>query len=209
MTKAVPSGFQHTGDAVVKVYPKISFAGLDEAQRKQWSIDYKFNRDRTLGSSAFAQTCFGTVWGLPPSLCLDEERNLQRFLQEVSQEGLISSASDIADGGTAVAIARSAFANGVGFNGEVPGGHLLEDQTDMFVELPSAALITCRPEAVQRIRELAHERSLWATKIGRTGGSRLQIAVSGGIEIDESLEHLRKCFSEAFEEELAAQVVLA
>ncbi len=209
VTKAVPSGFQSDEEIVVRVYPYGPPSRLGEIERKRWFDDYRTNRNRNLGSFAFAQICLGTIWGEPQPLSLDEELGLQQFLQSASAQGLVSSASDVGDGGLVVAIARAAMSNGVGFSGETPGGHLLEDQTDMFLEDVSTALITCHPDALASVVKLAKKYSLYAIKIGRTGGSRLRISVSGGIEIDESLNDLRKIFTGALEEQLESEVVLA
>src|SRR5271169_851388 len=66
------------------------------------------------GSSEYAKEVLGAMWGFPPALELEREAALQKAVVEMIGAGLVESAHDCSEGGIAVTLAESSFANGVG-----------------------------------------------------------------------------------------------
>ena len=92
----VPMAFQAEGDAVLLV--SAPTGGATPA---------------SIGGSEYLRLTRGIVAG-KPSIDLHAAARLQRFLQDASSAGLLSSAHDIAAGGLAVALAESCIAGDAG-----------------------------------------------------------------------------------------------
>jgi phosphoribosylformylglycinamidine synthase II len=196
VTKAVPAGFQRQGDAIIllsgvtSVVPEKNLQGF--------------------GSSEFAKELLNSRWGGPPDLNLeDDERGLQQFLIRMSKEGLLHSASDVSDGGIAVAIARATQALGIGAKvdlSDIDPRQLRTPLSDpktpaavvLFAECSSQAIVTSDPADANRI---CKEFGLVGVRIGTTGGDSLVIRYNGA-EISSSIADLKQAWSSSLESAL-------
>jgi phosphoribosylformylglycinamidine synthase len=205
---AVPSGFQSVGDAVVLLVAAPG-SGAEE--------DFVISKDedatrlvelvgqriiREFGSSEFAKTILKTLWGSPPAINLETQASLYRFLSRLAQDGLLSSAQDISDGGLAVTLAEAAFANNIGATVNVGAHPGISIELSVFIESPNQLLVTCAHDNIDTLRRLAEPFGIWINKIGQTGGDRLQIDVASNRVIDISIEDLEQPWSEALEDVL-------
>ncbi len=93
VTRAVGAHARATGRPIVLLTPKPQPA----------------NTLREFGSSEYAVHVLGELWGAPPALDLKSEKALQDLLQHLAAEKLVESARDVAEGGIAVAVAKSVF----------------------------------------------------------------------------------------------------
>ncbi|HWB31713.1 MAG TPA: phosphoribosylformylglycinamidine synthase subunit PurL [Acidobacteriaceae bacterium] len=189
-SKAVPSGFQRGGQRVI-VLSAQSAATVAE-----------------FGSTEYARTVLGEVWGTAPRIDIDEEKALVRCLGVLGREGLITSAGDVSDGGIAVALAKACVVNGVG--AAVSLDYASSDATalDLFGETASTAIVTCTDEAFARLVEVVGGfEPLHAVDVGTTGGRMLDIFTPAGSAIAETVESLRAAFGGVLEGQLAAEVV--
>lgn len=195
VTKAVPAAFQKPGDLVVLLSPP---SGPVETEAL-----------RSFGSSEYARTTLGELWGTPPRMQLIEESELHRSLAELSAKSLVHSASDISDGGIAVALAKAGFVKGVG--AEVQ----LRDELNpaayaLFSEEPSIALITCDEDNIAEIETILQRYGTISATIGRTTqDARLVIELKGEKVIDAALNELREPWSGALESQIAEELVTA
>jgi len=196
VTKAVPAGFQRQGDAIIllsgvtSVVPEKNLQGF--------------------GSSEFAKELLNSRWGGPPDLNLEDcERVLQQFLIRMSKEGLLHSASDVSDGGIAVAIARATQALGIGAKvdlSDIDPRQLRTPLSDpktpaavvLFAEYSSQAIVTSAPANANRI---CKEFGLVGVRIGTTGGDSLVIRYNGA-EISSSIADLKQSWSQSLESTL-------
>ncbi|MGA8528592.1 MAG: phosphoribosylformylglycinamidine synthase subunit PurL [Acidobacteriaceae bacterium] len=200
VTKAVPAGFQRAGDAVVLL------SGVTTVVPK--------GIIRGFGSSEFSKTILGTQWGEPPQLDLDDDEVLlQQFLIRMAKEGRIHSASDVADGGIAVAIARATFPMGIGVEvdlSNIDETHIRTPLSDpqvpagvvLFAEFSSQAIVTCDISAAEAI---CKEFPVAGTIIGRTGGEVISIRFGDAV-ISIPLKVLREGYSQSLESLLAEEV---
>jgi len=158
------------------------------------------------GSSEYAQEILGMVWGFPPALELEKEAALQECIVKLVGEGLIESAHDCSDGGLAVALAESAFADGVGARIELASVGLAAEFL-LFGEDASRILISCARERVGRIQELAVECGVAADAVGETVPEKIEIAVDGRAVVAATVSELKDAWAGAFERALQVETV--
>jgi len=196
VTKAVPCGFRGAGRAIVLL---SGAAALVEGSTERLATQ--------LGSSEFSKSAIKELWGLPPALDIRDEAALHRVLQKCAEEELLDSASDIGDGGLAVALAKSCIDNAIGatlLSSHITGS--IRVLADLFGETPSVAVITCSENALPRIEAIAEEEgSIFAMHIGSTGGDRLTISYESAI-VDIAVKDLTAQFTTALESQLNNEV---
>jgi phosphoribosylformylglycinamidine synthase II len=123
-----------------------------------------------LGGSEYLKTIHGRVAGDAPALDIDAEAALQRALLSAIRAGLVCSAHDPAEGGLAVALAESAFADPmrpfgveVELRDELPRGALL------FGEAQSRVVVSAAPDRTDALLRHMAEHGVPAERIGRVG----------------------------------------
>jgi phosphoribosylformylglycinamidine synthase len=133
-------------------------------------------------SPGLAGSAYGRLAGLdpedrPPSLDLEREDALQRFVREAIARGLVTSAQDVARGGLAVALAECAAWSGRGarLRVGVPGSPAVE----LFGESPSRVVLGCRPRHAPALELLARHFGLPVDALGSVGGERLVVELAG------------------------------
>jgi phosphoribosylformylglycinamidine (FGAM) synthase-like enzyme len=193
ITKAVPATFQAVGDKVLLLQ---STRGLDSPG------------DSELGSSAYAQQVLGGFWGELPALDIDSEAALHRALQQLATRRLIRSATDISDGGLAVALAKAALSSGIGVRATLGALREPDYAAALFNENATEVVVTCAPEDYARICTLLDKSGeIWPLDIGETIADALEINAAGLPLIEESLEALVHPWSESLPDQLATEVV--
>ena len=85
---------------------------------------------------------------------------------------------DVADGGLAIALAECALLGGTGATLQSSGNA----EVMLFSEDQGRAVVTCKPDEVAAVLELAATHNVAASKAGSTGGDRLDIA--GVLSVD-------------------------
>jgi phosphoribosylformylglycinamidine synthase len=142
--------------------------------------------ERRFGSSQYAKTVLGQLWGLPPQLDLQYEKAVHDAMREIAAEGLAESAHDLSDGGLAVALAESCGET-VGASVEIPLAE--QPEISLFGESPSRILVSAaNPE---RIREIAMKHNVLCAILGVTMKERLQIGNGREMLIDISTTDLK------------------
>lgn len=201
VTKAVPSGFQRGGEAVLLVG-----AGL-AAQTAADAV-------KSLGSSSYAKQVLGGFWGTVPSgFSLEGEAQLHKALAQLANESLITSSADISDGGIATTLTEAAFRNGIGVNASILPVADAPAAVALFGESASQVIVTCAKENVEKVEELINGYSeLSSLLLGETGGKRVTIelandiaSAAGGVVIDASIAELRDPWANALESALHDQ----
>ncbi|MGH9604308.1 MAG: phosphoribosylformylglycinamidine synthase subunit PurL [Terracidiphilus sp.] len=229
VTKAVPADFQRAGDAVMLLWPVPRGEQPDPAlsvplnpppisqypmpiydpeptAEPEASDSAAAEALTAFGSSEYAKTVLGGVWGQPPSLDLDAEADLHTLLGILAERKLLRSARDISDGGIAVALAQAAFPNNIGAIVEQDPSLMAHPLFGLFAEPASTVLITTAASNVSSIEKLAEEYSFFAVRIGATGGNRLEISVDRELFIALSLNELREPWAAALEANLHDEV---
>jgi phosphoribosylformylglycinamidine synthase len=189
ISKAVPSDFQQTGDAILLLSTTALSADSLTA----------------FGSSEYAKTILGKLWGTPPPLDLKAEANLQKALTALADKSLLRSARDISDGGLAVTLAESCFGK------EVGAMITLEDSgisplLALFGEDATRVLISCHGNSVAEVTRIAAEFGLTATALGITAARKLEIRFGSKSLISETVADLKSAWSGALKSLLSEDV---
>ena len=150
------------------------------------------------GSSEYAKELLGEIWGFPPSLELEKEAALQKAIVEMIGAGLLDSAKDCSEGGLAVTLAECGFAHGIGSQVRLSSNGLVPEFV-LFGEDASRVLISCDPQNIQRIQQVAVQYGLSVEPIGHTGPDQLEIQVDGNGAVKASVSELRDAWANALE----------
>jgi phosphoribosylformylglycinamidine synthase len=202
VSKAVPSAFQRAGEKVLLIGPGLG-AQIDLIATKE------------LGSSTFATTILGQAWGEPPHLDIAGESQLHVCLAQLAKEGLLTSASDLSDGGIAVALARATFVHGIGADINIIPIADASRACALFGEDASVVIVTCLREEAERVKDIAFGHSdLNVFEIGVTTSETLRISIFPNIaiedrsaDIDVPIFDLRHAYLSALESQLAEEVL--
>lgn len=128
-----------------------------------------------IGGSEFLSHIHDITSGDAPDLNLDFEVNLQATLLDLIQQGYITAAHDVSDGGLAVAIAEMAIFGEIGVNvtlDEIPAN---TKQALWFGEAQSGVVVTANPNHRSSLTDAAQQANIPAYRIGQTEGDHLII----------------------------------
>jgi phosphoribosylformylglycinamidine synthase subunit PurL len=202
VTRAVPADFQRAGELILLIGEGMGAQISPVASRE-------------FGSSEYASAILNRLWGEPPYLDLESEKQLHLCLAALSDASLISSALDVADGGIVTALAQASFRNSIGATvgiNPVPDAPAV---LALFGEPGTQVILTCSPENKEKIEDLVFsypDLSCWL--IGETVADRLHVRVEegvasdvGGMVIDCSIAELRQPWSTALESALHDEVM--
>lgn len=148
-----------------------------------------------LDQSALAAEAFGIESGDAPHVDLMAERRNGEFIRDNRTH--IRAATDLSDGGLALAAFEIAEAAGTGVclnNGDIPA---------LFGEDQARYLIICNPEAAKILLDKAATSGVPAAEVGRFGGSFIQFG-----EDKDDLSELSALYRSAFSEAVHGKIPL-
>jgi phosphoribosylformylglycinamidine synthase len=197
VTKAVPAAFQRAGDAVL--FLSAFQGGGREAKRDFGATDY-------------AKSVMGELWGAPPVLNLQEEAALHKALAALAEKRLLISATDLSDGGCAVAFAKACFTRELGLRVSMrldsDDPFLIKER--LFSEIGSSVIATADPAKLEEIQAVLRDfPGVWVFRLGEVTAGNYEIVINEKMIIDEPVEALKASWSGALEEQLAGEVVTA
>jgi phosphoribosylformylglycinamidine synthase len=153
------------------------------------------------GSSEYAKEVLGAVWGFPPALELAQEAALQKCVIEAIREGLVDSAHDCSEGGISVALAESGFRKEVGVKVTVASDGLPPEYV-LFGEDASRIVISCDPQKVKGIQQIAVKYGVSAEVIGETAFQTFEIRVDDAVVVSAAVSDLKDAWQHALERAL-------
>jgi phosphoribosylformylglycinamidine synthase len=157
------------------------------------------------GSSEYAREILGCLWGFPPALEMEGEAALQKCVLALVCAGLVDSAHDCSEGGLAVAIAESTFRHRMGARIQM-GGDGLPPEFVLFGEDASRIVLSCAPENLQKLVQVAVEYGVTADCLGETvSGGSLEISLDGRMAVSAPIVELHAIWAGALESALRAE----
>jgi len=194
VTKAVPNNFKDN---------QIVIAFSIQSGPTVASSDYI----EGFGSSEYARTVFRSLWGKPPALDINAEAKLHLLLAELAAQGLITSASDISDGGLAVGLAKACFPSRVGID--------FRSDKNLFGEAPGC-VVSCHKDHEGVLIAAINKAGGCITGLGLTQGNIFclrdedsSLSDSENTLVEASIDDLYFAFTGALEAQLAEEVVTA
>ena len=127
------------------------------------------------------------------------ESALQKAVIEMIGAGLIESAHDCSEGGIAVTLAESGFANRVGVKVDL-ASQSLPPEFVLFGEDASRIVVSCDQSQLSRIKQVAGKYGLSAEPIGETVSEQVEIKLDGRVVVSATVSELR----DLYESSLAA-----
>jgi phosphoribosylformylglycinamidine (FGAM) synthase-like enzyme len=152
------------------------------------------------------------LWGAPPLLNLAEEAALHKALAALAAKGLLVSAMDISDGGSAVAFAKACFPRelGVRVSMNVSESEPFALKERFFSETASSVIVSAEASCVEAIRTLLTEHpTVWMAPLGEVTTGNYECVINGKTVIDVPIISLKESWTGALEEQLASEVVTA
>jgi phosphoribosylformylglycinamidine synthase II len=159
----------------------------------------QLDAEAEFGSSEYAKTILGELWGYPPALELEREAALHKCLAELAANSLIESAHDCSEGGLAVTLAESCFGRGLGAAITLDGDAELAPEFQLFGEDASRVVVSCDPIRLGRIQEVAVRCKVAAIAIGETIAEKFSISAGGKLLVEASVSELREVWEHALE----------
>ena len=189
--------------------PVVGLVGVLEDHRLRVTHNFKEPGDlifllgatsEEIGGSEYLKVVHGRVDGKPPRLDLEVESSVQDLLRRAAARGLLRSAHDLSDGGLGVALAESLF----GPLGETMGASVALEtrrraEAVLFSEGQSRILVSVAPREAGELEQLADDTGVALSRLGVTGGDRLEIRVNGERTISKTVASLREAWWTAIE----------
>jgi phosphoribosylformylglycinamidine synthase len=197
VTKSVPASFRKAGDAVLFV---SAFRGVGRKAQQD------------MGSTDFAKSVLGELWGAPPVLDLQEEAALHKALVALAEKGLLASASDLSDGGCAVAFAKACFPRelGVQISMQLGTDEPFAVTERLFSEIGSSVVASADLAKIEEIQAVLKEHpAVWLFRLGDVTEDNVEIVINDKAVIDEPVKALKSVWADAMEAQLADEVVTA
>ncbi|MEW9676333.1 phosphoribosylformylglycinamidine synthase subunit PurL [Lentibacillus sp. L22] len=190
---------QSNGKAIFPT-PVVGMVGLIESlnyitpsrfQQREDTIFLIGDTKAEFGGSELQQVLKRGYSGKAPTIDLVMEAKRQSQLLDAIQAGIVQSATDLAEGGLAVALAESCFTGeGLGANVYLTGDMTVE----LFSESQSRFLVSVKQEDKERFNELVED----AVQIGVVTGDQTFNVIGNGKQVMEAdVETLCDCWKGA------------
>ncbi|MBA3410172.1 MAG: phosphoribosylformylglycinamidine synthase subunit PurL [Geodermatophilaceae bacterium] len=175
------SFYNQTGDVAIHPTPVIGVLGvLDDVRLR---LRHGFGRvpgeeiallgetRAEFGGSQWAGIVHGHLGGLPPSVDLAAEARLATVLRRAAEQGWLTAAHDVSDGGLAATLTESVLCYGVGAEISLDGDPFV----GLFSESAGRALVAGTAAGLAALEVACAEVGVPMTRLGRAGGDELAI----------------------------------
>ena len=151
---------QHPGGAVYPT-PTIGMVGLLESVKDKMTLNFKEEGDvifmlgksrEDIGSSEYVHKIKGIEYSPAPHFEIEEELALQGAVAKLIREKLVNSAHDVSEGGLFIALAESAFPDGLGFEVKAADAGVRKDAY-WFGEAQSRVVVSVSPDKVAAVKK--------------------------------------------------------
>ena len=165
--------------------PVIGLVGVIEANTPRITAQFQQDGDlifqigktrNALGGTEYLKIQHDMEAGLPPRVDLKKEKQLQEFLIDSIEQGILNSAHDLSEGGLLVGLAESAILSGKGADLKLTAGKLRLDAL-LFAETLARAVVTVAPDKLAELTKLAEKHGVLAQNIGVVCGTNFTVSV--------------------------------
>ena len=180
------SFYNQTGDVAINPTPVVGVLGVLADVRRRQPIGFAApdevvlllgeTRDE-LGGSEWAHHVHGHLGGLPPRVDLAAEKALGSLMAAAADDGSVTAAHDVSDGGLAQTLVEMVLRHGVG--AAVTLGP--DPFVALFSESVARAVVTVPADRVADLEASATSYGVPVTRLGTTGGETL--AVQGVLTV--------------------------
>lgn len=183
------SFYNQTGETAILPTPVVGVLGVIDDVRQRVAKGFSAPGEHILLLGETRDELSGSTWadvvhdhlgGRPPLVDLAAEQALAGVLRAAAQQGLVTSAHDLSDGGLAVALAESALSNDVGASIDLSDEDVF---LGLFSESSARALVTVTHENQDAFVALAEAAGVPLASIGLTGGETLDVAGDAGFSV--------------------------
>lgn len=126
-----------------------------------------------IGGSEYLTIIHNKIYGPPPLIDLELEKQVHKWTREAIKLGLLKSAHDCSEGGLAIAIAESCIGNKIGAKIDLKDN--LRIDVLLFGESQSRIVVSFSDKNLAELKNLARRHNVPFSVIGRTGGKHLII----------------------------------
>ncbi len=155
-----------------------------------------------LGGSQLLRVVHGLKTGLPPRVDFAKEKAIHEALLALIRIGLVKSAHDASEGGLAVALAESTFAQELGAT--VTFDSAQTDAATLFNESQSRLLFTTSKGNATVAAALLEWRKIPFQRLGNVGGDQVVIHTSQGGTYQWPVAQLKQTWSRALPDAMGA-----
>lgn len=141
----------------------------------------------SLAGSEYLALFHGVEAGKLPPLDLFGSKKQLDFLLTLIKEGVVQAAHDVTEGGLAVALAEMAAVCGASLDLKAE-----KELPALFGERLGRILFTVRPEDAERVKKQAEKSGVLVTRLGTTGGEKLQIRINGELRLAVDIAECQK-----------------
>ena len=186
------SFYNQTGDQAILPTPVVGVLGVIDDVAKRTPMGFGSDGDVILLLGDTRDELAGSVWagvvhdhlgGLPPAVDLDHEIQLAEVMIAAAEQGLLTSAHDLSEGGLAQALTEAVLRNGHGARIELPSG------TDPFVALFSEStgrvLVSLAADQRDAFVSLCRHDGVPVQELGVVGGDQVELRGLFSIGLDQ------------------------
>jgi phosphoribosylformylglycinamidine synthase len=186
--------------------PTIGMVGLLEDVTRAVGIHFRKEGDviallgetkDELGASEYLATVLGREEGPCPTLDLLAARSIVTLLVELTRDGLLSSAHDVAEGGLAVALAECA-SGASALGAQVNVQTALLPTLLLFSESAHRAVVSFEPGRERQVLEAAKKHGVPTSLVGRVAAGSLDVSVNGEPALRLGLDEIRNVREASF-----------
>jgi phosphoribosylformylglycinamidine synthase subunit PurL len=154
------------------------------------------NAAKEFSSSEYSRTIHGIEAGAPPTVNLAAEKRLIAALVALAGDGKLQSSHDVSDGGLAVTLAESCFANN-GLSAQISFTSNEPDEAALFGERGARAIVSVTPENLAAVRQIAAQYEVAVVEVGRVARGEFRIELNGKTAVSAELPALADDWSGA------------
>lgn len=200
--------YNETDGEAIKPTPMIAMVGLLDDVEKAITSDFKNEGDIIailgdlgggLGGSEYLKRRCAYEQGLPVPFDDTQHRKIFDAVRALIDEGLLSSAEDISDGGLLCCLAESCIRSGSTMGAQV-SLPVREGRLDelLFGEGPARFVVTFPMDKSGAVSRLAAKIGATFLQVGSVGGRQLQVSIGGAEQLSVDTAEISEAFHSGF-----------